>query len=200
MDITFQLQAWWPAKFVALEQIAAQRLFVFLFREEWKRGRPQFVLRPWIGGTASKEERIRGLISRYANGFIWHRESVEARVTQGMADLEAELLDFPSAEFDDLSDALSAALPTVWAPGQANREHWRRLEDDMRAEVRNLNLDRASLRQTEHIRRLRTGDRRTTGDALLTGERLDDGDANDMQGIISNYNRRHFPWGSLDDE
>lgn len=143
VDKIFELVQYWSPKFVAIEQVAAQRLFVHIFNQEWKKGRPMFGLLPWAGGTASKEERIKGLIPHYANGFIYHREGETVQAAEGTAALEGELLDFPNAEFDDASDALSAALPLVYAPGTIKTRDLRVLQ---RAEADLLALDEGSAR------------------------------------------------------
>lgn len=128
VDKVFELVGIWSPKFVAIEQVAAQRLFVHIFNEEWKKGRPMFVLRDWQGGHASKEERIKGLIPRYANGFILHRDAEQEAIAQGIAELEGELLDFPHAEYDDASDALSAGIAICYPPGHSQLSALRSME------------------------------------------------------------------------
>jgi phage terminase large subunit-like protein len=113
---TFSLVDQWSPKSVHLEQRAMQILYVHIFRTEFKRGRKPFLLLDWEGGNVSKPDRISGLQSRFANGMIYFLEGVDS-TNEGMAALEGELLDYPNPEFDDLSDALSAALKKAWAPG-----------------------------------------------------------------------------------
>jgi phage terminase large subunit-like protein len=52
--------------------------------------------------VSNKEMRIRGLSPRYERGKVYHNAEDEGRI-----DLEDELLRFPKAQNDDLSDALS---------------------------------------------------------------------------------------------
>lgn len=145
VDLTFQLVSIWRPKKVIIEQRAAQILFVDLFRVAWRNGKPPFIVDDFPGGHASKEERIKGLIPLYANSLVYHREGGGVEVQAGMAALEGELLDFPNAEFDDLSDAMSVILKKCYAPGEtattvegANR--------DERFEVSIAALDQASRR------------------------------------------------------
>jgi len=111
----FALVDYYSPKFVAIEQRAAQYLFNHIFYTEFKRRNRVFVLEDWVGGVQSKEERINALQPRYANGMIFH---LEEDPTGGTQALECELLDFPHAEYDDLSDALSGACPKVYGPKQ----------------------------------------------------------------------------------
>jgi len=53
----------------------------------------------------SKEERIRGLIPRYANGTIYHLQQCPHR-----EELEDELMRFPRGKHDDIIDALAYGL------------------------------------------------------------------------------------------
>lgn len=116
VDQTFNLVDIWSPKSVIFEQRAAQIIFKKVFRDEFKRGRQAFMIEDFAGGNQSKEERIAALAPKYKAGLIRHLEgSVE--VNKGVSALEEELLDFPNADYDDLSDALSAALGKVVAPG-----------------------------------------------------------------------------------
>ena len=146
VDKIFELIGVWQPKFVAIEQVAAQRLFVHIFNQEWKKGRPMFALIPWAGGNQSKEERIKGLIPHYSNGFVYHREAETTQAAEGIGALEGELVDFPNAQFDDVSDALSAALPLVYAPGSDRAKDLRGLSV-LQAHETELNaLDETSAR------------------------------------------------------
>jgi phage terminase large subunit-like protein len=115
---TFALADFWKPLFVAMERVAAQNLFFHIFRMAMKRLRKWFNLIDWKGGQQSKEERIKGLIPLYANGLVLHRLCDREDEQQAIHALEDELVDFPNAEYDDLSDALSAAIPLVYARGR----------------------------------------------------------------------------------
>lgn len=85
------------------------------FLEEEMRKRNQFL--PIVElhhGRTAKEERIKWLVPRYSSGSIYH---VRGRTS----DLEEELLMFPKAKNDDVSDAVAyqtqiagAAMETDW--------------------------------------------------------------------------------------
>lgn len=114
----FELVAYWSPRAVAIEQRAAQRWIRTVFAGEWRRGRPIFPLRDWVGGNDSKPERIRGLIPRHAEGFIFYRTQAPEHVQDGIDALIGELLDYPNAQYDDASDALSAGLEVCMPPGR----------------------------------------------------------------------------------
>ena len=111
----FQIVSYWHPQWVAVEQVSFARLFVHIFQMHFQQGKPPFTIIPWQGGRASKDERIRGLIDYYSNGMIYH---LDEDSSGGIAALEAELEDFPNAEYDDCSDALSAHIPLAYAPGE----------------------------------------------------------------------------------
>lgn len=151
---TFTLADYYQPKFIALEQRAAQILFRHIFLTEGKRRNQFLTIIDWKGGTASKEERIKSLMPRYANGMILHRANGNATVQEGIAALESELLDFPTAEYDDVADALSAAGPLAYAPG-ARPRHELVAMDAKR--VARLTLDRGSARAYRVLDQLKTG-------------------------------------------
>lgn len=153
LDKTFELIAIWQPKFVAIEQIASQYLWRHLFLQEWRRGRPPFVLRDWqSGGAAKLPERIKGLIPYYANGLVYHREAEQKDVARGMDELEGELLDWPTPEFDDLSDALSAGISLAYAPGQEHGVALRRLRVESAFEESLKGLDPSSRAEAKYLR------------------------------------------------
>lgn len=114
----FDLVAYWSPRCVAIEQRVAQRWIRVVFQSEWRRGRPMFLIQDWDGAPTQKEERIRGLIPRHAEGFIYYRTRAPEAVQSGIEDLIGELLDFPNAKYDDASDALSAGLTVCRPPGR----------------------------------------------------------------------------------
>lgn len=115
---TFALVDIWRPRWVAIETRAQQVLFLNIFQTMFKQGHPPFILIEWQGGNDTKEERIKSLQPRFANGMIRFVEGT-VETNEGVNALEEELLDFPNAEFDDISDALSAGMQpeVVFAPG-----------------------------------------------------------------------------------
>jgi hypothetical protein len=179
---THELVAIWQPRWVAIEQVAAQRLFYHLFVRDFRDGKPKFQIIPWQGGHASKPSRIRGLIPNYSNGFVRHRLADQPEIMQGINDLEGELLDGESAEHDDASDALSAAIPLVYPPGKERAGQldeairllkrdtsWARLDPNARAEA-------VAWERKKHKGVI-------TGDALLVGPPDDEDD--EFEGLVS---------------
>jgi hypothetical protein len=181
---THELVALWAPKWVAIEQVAAQRLFFHLFTRDFRDGKPKFQIIPWAGGHASKPVRIKGLIPFYSNGFVHHRVADQPEITQGFSDLEGELLDGEGAEHDDASDALSAAVPLVYPPGKDRPGQ--------------LDAAIAAIKQDAHLRRLDPNSRAEaiawarkkqggiiTGDMLLAGASTEDDESEDeLTGLV----------------
>src|SRR6185369_4867129 len=134
VDRTFEMVATWKPIKVCIEQRGAQIFLRKVFQDAFSMGRDPFVIDEWPGGNATKPSRIKGLIPFYANGRVFHRESENKHVARQMADLESELLEFPTPEHDDASDALSAAVKKVYAPGQ-------QIASEVRSEKRNIALE-----------------------------------------------------------
>jgi len=146
----FALVAYWSPRSVAIEQRSAQRWIRTVFQGEWRRGRPIFNLRDWDGAPVAKEERIRGLIPKVAEGFLLFRTQAPDYVQDGIDALKGELLDFPNAQYDDSSDALSAGLQICVPPGKdAPRGRVEALEDFDRDMLR---LDASSARVWRSLR------------------------------------------------
>lgn len=182
---THELVAVWQPKWVAIEQVAAQRLFYHIFQREFKAGKPKFQIVPWQGGHASKPMRIKGLIPYYSNGFVWHRAADQPEVTRGFQDLEGELLDGEGAEHDDASDALSAAVPLVYPPGKERPISVDTAISLIKRDAKWSTLDPASRAEAiDWERKKRKGV--LVGDALLFGNRMDDYDeeGDPMAGLV----------------
>lgn len=181
---THELVAVWQPKFVAIEQVAAQRLFYHIFQREFRAGKPKFQIVPWPGGHASKPMRIKGLIPFYSNGFVWHRVGEQAEVTKGFHELEGQLLDGEGAEYDDAADALSAALKTVYPPGKSVPTQLEEALSLMKRDAKWANLDPHSREEAiAWERKKRKGV--LFGDALLAGQPMHDYDDEDpFEGLV----------------
>lgn len=181
---THELVAIWAPKFVAIEQVAAQRLFFHLFQRDFRDGKAKFVIEPWEGGHASKTSRIRGLIPNYSNGFILHRVADQAEVTAGITDLEGELLDGESAEHDDASDALSAALKKCYPPGKERAEQLDTALRRLQLDAKWSRLDVFARQEAESWERKKHKGL-VYGDAVLQGWSTDDYDNDDdLSGLV----------------
>lgn len=178
---THELVAEWKPQFVAIEQVAAQRLFFHIFQREFRAGKPQFQITPWAGGHASKPSRIKGLIPFYSNGFVWHRQADDPDITEGVNTLEMELLQGDSAEYDDCADALSAAVPLVYPPGGRKKGQLDEALEALKRDAKFKNLDPISQAEAEWWqRRKRRG--LVSGPQLLLGGDAANGDGEEEWG------------------
>lgn len=183
---THELVATWKPLFVAIEQVAAQRLFYHIFQREFRAGKPKFQIVPWQGGHASKPMRIKGLIPYYSNGFIHHRVADQPEITEGMAALEGQLLDGEGAEYDDIADALSAAVPLVYPPGKHKPTELDTALAALSKEARWANLDPISRGEAQYWeRRKRKGV--VTGDKLLIGDYANESYEDPMAGLVEEH-------------
>lgn len=119
VDKTHELVSVWKPKKVCIETRGAQIFLLKVFKDSFKLGREPFVMDDWEGGNATKPARIKALIPYYSNGMVLHRDADNVQIAQGISELEGELIDFGGTmEHDDASDALSAAVKKVYAPGR----------------------------------------------------------------------------------
>lgn len=102
--------AWRPIKFGIEKEKYSLTIKPFLDEEMFERNEflPIELLTPKV---SNKEMRIRGLSPRYEAGRIYHNQD-----DPEVIDLEDELLRFPKAKNDDLSDALSMQLDIAKTP------------------------------------------------------------------------------------
>lgn len=184
LEKTHELVAVWQPKFVAIEQVAAQRLFFHLFARDFRDGKPKFVIEPWAGGHASKPSRIKGLIPFYSNGFIYHRIADQLEISNGFADLEGELMDYPGAEHDDASDALSAGLAKCYPPGKDRVLRLNQAIGDLKNDAKWASLDVFARQEAVAWERKKRKDM-VFGDELLMGASTDDyEDDNEWAGLV----------------
>lgn len=159
LAIIFHLVGQYSPRSVHIEATAGQRHIFKGFLDAWKRGKPTFVLGEWPGGTASKSERIRGLIPQVSEGFMLFRTEAPDFIQAGIDACMQELLEGESAQHDDAADALSAIMKIGYAPYQ-NQEDQRQTqlrefseEDELRA------LDPTSRWVWEQVRKKKTQNR-----------------------------------------
>jgi phage terminase large subunit-like protein len=92
---------------IGIEQTAYSEAIEPFFKDECAlRNKYPYVV-PLKHGGEMKESRIKGLIPRYESGTIYHIDAL---------DLEEELLRFPNAIHDDVSDAMAYQLKIAEPP------------------------------------------------------------------------------------
>lgn len=109
VDLCFKIQTEYKCMGIGVEAVAYQEALIYMLSEEMKRRKimlPIKEIRPPTDRT--KEARIRGLVPRYEWSRIFH--------SQGLYDLENELLLFPRGSFDDIADSLSSIDELVTYP------------------------------------------------------------------------------------
>jgi predicted phage terminase large subunit-like protein len=89
---------------IGIELTSYQKSLQYSLVDEMRR-RNVFLPIVELKAERSKEERIEGLIPRYANGAIYHLEQCSYR-----EQLEDELMRFPRGKHDDIIDALAYGL------------------------------------------------------------------------------------------
>jgi predicted phage terminase large subunit-like protein len=108
IDLVFKLHAHFKPNTIGIEEVAYQKALLYFLDEEMRR---RNLVLPVQGikhpNTKSKQTRILSLVPRFEWGHI--------SLTQGLNDLELELLKFPRATHDDLIDAL-ASIEYIFYP------------------------------------------------------------------------------------
>lgn len=99
---------------IGIELTAYQKSLQYALIDEMRR-RNVFLPLVELKAEKSKEERIEGLIPRYANGTIFHLEQLPFR-----SDFEDQLMRFPVGKHDDIIDALAYGLQIA---RQARKQH-----------------------------------------------------------------------------
>lgn len=113
LNLIFELHKNFKCAGIGIEEVAFQKALIYMMGDEMKR-RNQFVpiqgVKPPTDKT--KEMKILSLVPRFEWGRIY--------LNKGLTDLELELLSFPRAAHDDLSDALSSIDSIAFAPKVEN--------------------------------------------------------------------------------
>lgn len=137
---TFELWGMYPGiKQVGIETIGAQKSIMFEFTNEQKRRGTWLPINEIKQRTISKEERIRGLAPFYEYGHAYHVSECPQ-----LDELEYELLKFPYAKNDDVSDA-AATLLEIASPANAKSKQYRDSEEDPRSPKRSLYVPRSKI-------------------------------------------------------
>lgn len=114
IDLTFRLNAEFNPNIIGIEEVAYQKALLYFLDEEMRR---RNILLPVTGvrppTTKTKQARILSLVPRFEWGHL--------SLTQGLNDLELELLKFPRGSHDDLIDSL-ASIEYIYYPPDAKEE------------------------------------------------------------------------------
>lgn len=115
VNLCFELHKTYDPMMIGIEEVAYQKSLLYFLDEEMKR-RGAYI--PFKGikppTTKTKEMRILSLVPRFENGHIL--------MAKGLHDLEMELLTFPRAANDDISDALAYLEYIVQSPTKENTD------------------------------------------------------------------------------
>ncbi len=117
VDKLFDLQRTWNATSVGIETIAFQKTLKYQIQDEMRQQSFFFSLVELKHQDKAKEARIRGLQPRYENGTIFHKKGDIMN-----EELEHELLRFPKAKHDDVSDCLASQLEILQLPMRRKTE------------------------------------------------------------------------------
>lgn len=111
-------------KKIGIEMVAFQKSIRYAIHDEM-RSRNFYLPVVELKAERSKEERIRGLVPRYANGAIYHLTQCPYR-----EQLEDELMRFPRGKHDDIIDALAYALQIAFPAKKPNVNSTRYTDDE----------------------------------------------------------------------
>lgn len=133
VSVCFDIKKHYDPMLIGIEDVAYQKALLYFLDEEMKR-RNVFVpirgIKPPSDKT--KEMRIMSLVPRFEWGHIYF--------AQGLKDLEMELLTFPRAAHDDISDALAYLEYIVQSPTKENT-------DDIKPHIGDPNYEKWYIRQ-----------------------------------------------------
>ena len=104
IDLVFANWEHYQPRKIGVEMTAYQKSLNYAFVDEMRR-RNIFLPIVELKAEKSKDERIEGLIPRYANGTLYHLQQCPFR-----EDMEEQLLRFPRGKHDDIIDALAYGM------------------------------------------------------------------------------------------
>jgi len=102
---------------IGVELVAFQKSLQYALKDEMRR-RNIFLPIVELKAEKSKEERIEGLIPRYANGSVFHLQQCPYRSI-----LEEELVWYPRGKHDDIADALAYQLQIAFPPKNRSSQY-----------------------------------------------------------------------------
>jgi len=100
INLCFKVHEQFKTQGIGVEDVAYQKALLYILAEEMRKRKQVIPVTGIHPGTdKTKQTRILGLVPRFEWGTIF--------LSQGLVDLEMELLQFPRGAHDDLIDALS---------------------------------------------------------------------------------------------
>lgn len=120
-NIFYNWEHYHPRK-IGIEMTAYQKSLQYAIIDEMRR-RNVFLPVVELKANRSKDERIEGLVPRYANGSIYHLQQCPFR-----DQLEEELMRFPKGKHDDIIDALAYGMQICY-PTRGKKPQFREPED-----------------------------------------------------------------------
>lgn len=114
VSFCFKLNDEFNPSMIGIEEVAYQKALLYFLNEEMRRRNKMM---PVTGikypTTKSKQTRILSLVPRFEWGHV--------NLSQGLMDLELELLQFPRGAHDDLIDALASMEYIAYSPDEKER-------------------------------------------------------------------------------
>ena len=117
MDLLFQLNERFSPMKIGIEDVAFQKVLVYMAYEEMERRNVVIPVEPQKPpNDKTKQMKILGLVPR----FEWGQISIR----KGMLDFEKEYLDYAGerSKHDDMLDALASVEPLITYPSRENEE------------------------------------------------------------------------------
>ena len=114
VDKLFEIQAEFKCKCIGLEVVAYQEALLYILDEQMRKRGKLLPVKGITRGKQSKQARIQGLVPMFEWGRMFLNDNCQ--------DLCEELLTFPRASFDDLSDCVSSLLEVVSPPQPEPKE------------------------------------------------------------------------------
>lgn len=109
IEMVFKINEQFRPQAIGIEKIAFQEVLIYMVAEEMKRRKINI---PIVGVAYGPEDRKELRISRLVPRFEWGGIYLK----RGLVDLENELLKFPRASNDDISDALAGIDRIAFTP------------------------------------------------------------------------------------
>lgn len=115
IELCFKIQDQFNTQSIGVEDVAFQRAILHFAHEEMRRRKRMIPITGVKRGTdKTKEMRILSLVPRFEWGTLF--------LTQGLSELEEELIKFPRGAHDDVIDALASLEEIVYYPSEKRRK------------------------------------------------------------------------------